>query len=105
MIFGLFEDKPEKFVLIQTSAPKDLSAFVGDYYSAELDATWQLRIQEGQLTAHVKHNDSPEMTLRPITEDTFALEGGSFHFEHQAGRPARAFLTVERIRNIEFVRN
>lgn len=105
MIFDLFEDKPEKYVLIQTSAPKDLSAFVGDYYSGELDATWQLGIQDGQLTAHVKHSDNPAMTLRPITEDTFTLEGGSLHFERQAGRPARALLTVDRIRNIEFVRH
>jgi CubicO group peptidase (beta-lactamase class C family) len=105
MVFALFEDKAEKYALIQTNAPKDLSAFVGDYYSAELDATWQLRIQEGQLTAHVKHSDNPAMTLRPVAEDTFTLEGGSLHFENQAGRPARAFLTVDRIRNIEFIRN
>lgn len=103
--FGLFEDKPEKYTLIQTSAPKDLSTFVGDYYSPELDATWQLRILEGQLTAHVKHSDNPAMTLRPVTEDTFTLEGGSFRFENQAGSRKRAILTVDRIRNIEFIKN
>jgi len=107
MVFGLglFEDKPEKYTLIETSAPKDLSTFVGDYYSPELDATWQLRILDGQLTAHVKHSDNPAMTLRPVTEDTFTLEGGSFRFENQAGSRKRAFMTVDRIRNIEFIKN
>jgi len=105
MVLGLSRDKPEMYTLIQTSAPKDLSSFVGDYYSPELDATWQLRILDGQLTAHVKHSDNPAMTLRPVTEDTFTLEGGSFRFENQAGGRKRAILTVDRIRNIEFIKN
>lgn len=104
MVFGLFEDKLENYMLIHTTASHDLSAFVGDYYSLELDATWQLRIQEGELSAHVKHSDNPAMMLRPVAEDTFTLEGGSFHFERKAGKLSRALLTVDRIRNIEFVR-
>jgi CubicO group peptidase (beta-lactamase class C family) len=104
MVFGLFEDKPETFNLIQTSAPKDLSTFAGDYYSPELDSTWQLRVADGQLTMHVKHSDNPATTLRPVTENTFTLESGSLRFETQSGVPKRAFLTVDRIRNIEFSR-
>jgi CubicO group peptidase (beta-lactamase class C family) len=100
-----FEDKPEKFTLIQTSAPKDLSAFVGDYYSPELDAIWQLRVQDGELTAHVRHSDNGPMTLRPVTEDTFTLEDGALRFEAESGIPKRAFLTVDGIRKIEFIRN
>lgn len=104
MVFGI-EDKPETYNLIQVSAPKDLSPFSGDYYSPELDATWQLRVQNGELTAHVKHSDSPAVTLRPVSADTFTLEGGSLRFESRDGRPVRAFLTVDRIRNIEFTKN
>lgn len=104
MIFGLFEDKPETFHLIQTRAPKDLSTFAGDYYSPELDAIWQLRVQDGQLTAHVKHSDNPPTTLRPVTENTFTLESGALRFDSQSGVPKKAFLTVDRIRNIEFIR-
>ncbi|HEV2400031.1 MAG TPA: serine hydrolase domain-containing protein [Candidatus Sulfotelmatobacter sp.] len=105
MVFGI-EDKPETYNLIQVSAPTDLSSFAGDYYSPELDATWQLTVQNGELKTHVKHSDSPAMTLRPVSDDTFMLlEGGSLRIENQGGRPARAFLTVDRIRNIEFTRN
>ena len=104
MIFGLFEDKPEKYTLIHTSAPKDLSPFVGDYYSPELDATWQLRLQEGQLTVEVKHSDNPPTTLRPVSENTFTLESGVLRFETRSGVPHSAFLTVDRIRNMEFFR-
>jgi CubicO group peptidase (beta-lactamase class C family) len=104
MVFGLFEDKPEKYTLIQTSAPKDLSPFVGDYYSPELDAIWQFRLQGGQLTEQVKHSDNPPTTLRAISENTFTLESGALRFETRSGVPNRAFLTVDRIRNIEFFR-
>jgi CubicO group peptidase (beta-lactamase class C family) len=104
MIWGLFGDKPEKYTLIQTSAPKDLSTFVGNYYSPELDATWQLRLENGQLTVHVKHSDNPPITLRPVSENTFTLESGVFRFKTRSGVPNSAFLTVDRIRNIEFFR-
>jgi CubicO group peptidase (beta-lactamase class C family) len=104
MIFGPSEDKPEKYTLIHASAPKDLSTFVGDYYSPELDATWQLRLQDGQLTARVKHSDNPPTTLRPVTENAFTLESGVLRFETRSGVPSRALLTVDRIRNIEFLR-
>lgn len=101
----LASEKAEKYSLIQTYAPKDLGGFAGDYYSFELDATWQLRLRDGKLTAHVKHSDSPEVTLDPVTDNTFTIEGGSLRFENEAGSPKRAFLTVDRIRNIEFEKN
>ena len=101
----LATEKAEKYTLVQTRAPKDLAQFTGDFYSLELDATWQLRVQDGQLTARVKHSDSPDITLRPINETTFTLEGGSLRFGDNGGSPKRAFLTVDRIRNIEFVKN
>jgi hypothetical protein len=105
MVIALLPENPQKFALLETHAPKDLAQFAGDYYSAELDATWQLRVQDGQLTAHVKHSDSPAMTLSPVTEDTFTLEGGSLRFDTQGSGPRRAYLIFSRIRNIEFVRN
>jgi hypothetical protein len=98
-------ERLEKYTLVPTRAPKDLAQFTGDFYSAELDAIWQLRVREGQLIAHVKHSDSPEITLRPVNEATFTLEGGSLRFENDSAGPKRAFLTVDRIRNIEFVKN
>jgi len=105
MVIALLPENPQKFALLETHAPKDLAQFAGDYYSAELDATWQLRVQDGQLTAHVKHSDSPPMTLSPVAEDTFTLEGGSLRFDTQGSGPRRAYLIFSRIRNIEFVRN
>lgn len=105
MVVETADEKPVKFSLIQTRAPQDIGQFVGDYYSAELDATWQLRMKDGQLTARVKHSDASSMTLLPVSVDTFTLEGGSLRFELQGGVPSRAFLTVSRIRNVEFVKS
>jgi len=105
MVMALNPEDPQKFLLLDTHTPKDLSQFTGDYYSVELDATWQLRVQDGQLTAHVRNSDSPAMTLSPVSEDTFTLEGGSLRFEPQgSGTKRRALLTVSRIRNISFVK-
>lgn len=101
MVFALVEEDPSEFKKLETHAPKDLTQFAGDYYSAELDAIWQLQVKDGQLTAHVKHSDSPAMTLRPVDDSTFTLEGGSLRFETAE---KRALLTVSRIRNIEFVK-
>ncbi len=98
-------EKLEKYIRIQTHTPKDLAPFTGDFYSSELDATWQLRVHAGQLTAHIKHSDSPDINLLPIDDHTFTIEGGSLGFEDVDGAPAkRGFLTVDRIRNIEFVK-
>jgi CubicO group peptidase (beta-lactamase class C family) len=105
MVVEIDGEKPVKFALIQTHAPKDLREFVGDYYSSELDTTWQLRVKDGQLAAQVKHSDAPSMTLQPVEPDTFTLESGSLRFEIHGGVPKRAFLTVSRIRNVEFVKN
>jgi CubicO group peptidase (beta-lactamase class C family) len=101
MVFALIEEDPVEFKKLETHAPKDLAQFTGDYHSAELDAIWQLQVKDGQLTARVKHSDSPAMTLLPVDDNTFTLEGGSLRFESGA---RRAFLTVSRIRNIEFVK-
>jgi len=101
MVLALVEENPSEFKKLDTHAPKDLAQFTGDYHSAELDAIWQLLVKDGQLTAHVKHSDSPAVTLRPVDDSTFMLEGGSLRFETGA---KRAFLTVSRIRNIEFVK-
>jgi hypothetical protein len=105
MVMALNPEDPRKYALLNARAPKDLGQFTGDYYSAELDATWQLRVKDGQLIAQVKHSDAPSMTLQPVEPDTFTLEGGSLRFEIHGDAPKRAFLTVSRIRNVEFVKN
>lgn len=105
MVVEIPGEESVKFAMIQTRAPKDLGQFVGDYYSFELDATWQFRVKDGKLTAQVKHSDTPSMTLQSVGPETFTLEGGSLRFEINGGVPKRAFLTVSRIRNVEFVKN
>ena len=101
MVVALIAENPSEFKKLETHAPRDLAPFTGDYHSADLDATWQLQIKNGQLTVHVQHSDSPEMALLPVDDNTFTVEGGSLRFETGA---KRAFLTVSRIRNIEFVK-
>jgi len=104
MTLNLLGEKTDKYSLVATNEPKDLRPYVGDYYSAELDATWQLQLQDGKLSVRVKHSPNPATPLRPISDETFLLEGGSLRFPAAGAGPNRALLTVSRIRNVEFVR-
>ena len=104
MVLEFDSDKPQTLNWVNVRAAKDVGQFAGDYYSSELDATWELREEEGQLKARVKHGAAPASVLRPIDENLFLLEGGSLQFEKRSGERMRALLSVDRIRNVEFVK-
>lgn len=102
MIFDLKLGKPRTYVRIETSDVRDLSRYVGDYYSPELDAIWLIRLKEGALTARPQHNPGSEMPLDGIGDGLFLLQGGTLQFATGKDGNARAMLSVARIRNIEF---
>jgi len=104
MVLEFGSDKPQTYAWVAVKPAKDVAQFAGDYYSAELDATWELRMEAGQLKARVKHGNGPVTTLSPIDEDLFLLEGGSLQFEKRPGQHTGALLSVDRIRNVEFVK-
>jgi hypothetical protein len=104
MVLDQSDEKPKSFTRVPTEKPKELSVFAGDYYSPELDATWEIRFTEGQLMAHVKHDPGPALPLEAISQNLFLVAGGSMQFDMQAGQRSRAFVSIARIRNLEFVR-
>jgi len=104
LVLALDADKPQTLEWVPVRPAKNLAQFAGDYYSAELDATWELRVEEGQLKVRVRHSAAPATELRSIGENLFLTEGGSLQFEKRSGERRRALLSVDRIRNVEFVK-
>lgn len=79
------------FSRIQTAAPTvaQLNGFAGDYYSADLDATYQFSVRDGQLTAHIVNGRSfPNgIGFQPVLADEFVAidERMVVRFTHDAG--------------------
>jgi CubicO group peptidase (beta-lactamase class C family) len=80
----------------------ELAAYAGDYRSAELDATYQLRVDDGSLTLH--RNWSPAVRLNPLVRDEFESgELGTLVFSRDAdARVSGLSVFAGRIRNLRF---
>jgi hypothetical protein len=83
-------------------AERDLADYAGTYESTELDATYQLRVDAGQLTLRNRWN--PKLTLVPLVRDEFDTGGiGTLVFRRDAnGRISGLGLFDDRIRNVVF---
>ena len=83
-----------------------LAAYVGDYHSPELDATYQVRLDDDQLVLHHwRHGDFP---LETLTDDMFTSSAwwlGSVEFERDESGAVRGFrASSDRVRNLAFHR-
>jgi CubicO group peptidase (beta-lactamase class C family) len=85
-----------------TPSGADLAAFAGTYASRELDTTWRLVVEKGQL--FVRHRGLPAEPLTPTVRDTFTLDGMNLAFRRGSGGKASGFtLDAGRVRGVTFV--
>jgi CubicO group peptidase (beta-lactamase class C family) len=81
----------------------ELKAYVGRYYSEELDVTYQLVVEEGKLFVRYRH--APDEPLRASGRDKFHVGSLQLEFERNASKEVVAFkVQTDRVRNIRFVR-
>jgi len=86
-----------------TPAAADLAAFAGTYASRELDTTWRLVVEKGQL--FIRHRGIPAQALTPTVRDAFTLEGMNLVFRRGGGGKASGFtLDAGRVRGVVFAR-
>ncbi len=79
----------------------ELAEFSGEYYSAELDASWELSIREGQLYIE----DGPEQPLQPTVKDEFTLAGMTLMFERDRRGDISAIVAdAGRVRGLRLIR-
>lgn len=93
-------------------APEELRGYAGGYYSAELDATWPLVVENGRLApqgpalAYLESEGGGEAdsALLPAMKDAFTLGGGAFlrFTRDPSGRITGFDLSASRMRGIRF---
>jgi CubicO group peptidase (beta-lactamase class C family) len=100
------DEKPERFSKLpkpENLTEEALAAYCGDYYSSELDITYQIRLADGQLW--VKPGYAQAECLRQGATDQFTGQQIDLRFERNiAGQPERFYLGAGRQRELEFIR-
>lgn len=98
--------KPESFEAVEKASPSaaELGAYAGRYFSEELDATYTVARDAGNLTVRVDYGQS--RPLRPTYRDAFAVPGGlQMEFTRDAQGQVTGFaVQAGRVRDIRFVR-
>jgi CubicO group peptidase (beta-lactamase class C family) len=95
-------------VFDRISSPKesqpDLSAYVGDYWSAELETFLKIHLRDGQLVLELhRHGDFP---LRYVTRNIFATASSEYWwFEVKFQRDSKETVTGLRLNTLHFKRH
>jgi len=97
--------RPEHYhkIAFSPASAAQLAAYVGDYHSDELDATYSVALEGDQLC--LRRRFAPPTALRPTTPDAFAARNFALQFTHDAANRVDAFVLCDgRDRNLRFVR-
>lgn len=86
------------------AAKEQLAEYTGNYYSAELDTGYSVRLENDKLV--VINKSGPQRPLLPTFRDGFTLlSGARFNFSRDAeGRVTSFVVQAGRTRNLRFVR-
>lgn len=83
--------------------PKNLTVYVGTYYSSELLATYRLTVEEGQIQLRPRYE--PALALEPEAPDKFKAGPLEFTFSRDRQGAVSGFvLDAGRVKNITFAR-
>jgi hypothetical protein len=86
-----------------TLTEAELQDHFGEFFSPELDVTYTLQMEEGDLAVSVRPPDL--LTLTPVEKDVFRASGVTFRFERNAAGEVTGFqLDAGRVRNLRFQR-
>jgi CubicO group peptidase (beta-lactamase class C family) len=98
-------ERPETLEAVAPFSPSavELPAFTGDFYSDELDVTWNLSMEENRLILRI--GKTRARPLQPTFRDAFIGQGIQLIFARDAQGKAKAFtIQAGRVRNIRFER-
>lgn len=97
--------KPAFFTLTELVTPDaaQLAEYAGDYYSEELNATYQLTVAEAKLM--LRRKTTPQRALFPTIKDEFRVEDLILTFTRSdQQRPVGFTLNAGRVKNLRFVK-
>ncbi len=80
----------------------ELTDFVGDYYSKELDVTYQIQLKDGSLNVQVGNNEP--IPLKVSANDQLSFYGIVSDFTRQAGQITGFKMSAGRVKNLAFTK-
>jgi CubicO group peptidase (beta-lactamase class C family) len=90
-------------IVVESITPAHINAYVGEYYSNELNVLYKVLLDEGQL--FIKRGYAPKVALQPITREIFLSYDLDFQFEYNEQNQVCTFrLGSGRVRNIRFIK-
>jgi CubicO group peptidase (beta-lactamase class C family) len=95
-----------RFTVVDPSA-EQLRELTGSYFSPELDVTWPVTLESGQLVLNKGAGKDEDISgkLEPAMSDTFTAGSGLVHFTRDAsGRVTGFDVSASRMRGIRFDR-
>jgi CubicO group peptidase (beta-lactamase class C family) len=78
----------------------NLTDYIGDFYSEEIDATHLLFLEDGQLKVKIANNEA--LALAPNKIDTFYSDGYFVHFSRTNGKVSGFKLKAGWVTNLKF---
>jgi hypothetical protein len=107
MIVDVYDGEPVVYDAVElvSPSPAELEAYLGTYFSEELDYKWVLRITNDGLTMWDPRTWG-ELALTPLVRDVFQLNLGlifTFARDDQ-GRVVSFMVDAGELRNVQFVR-
>ena len=102
--WGLGKPVTLEAIQVVSPTPAELKEYVGGYYSDELQATYNVLLQDGKLT--VKRKNAPPELLEPTLRDQFSSTRKSFKFIRNNENQVTGFTlnAGRRVMNVHFVR-
>ena len=79
---------------------KTMQEYVGEYYSEEVEAKFNVLMKNGKLVLIQK--PKRELQLTPTYKDGFESLAGTIYFEREKNKVINFKISVERARNVEF---
>lgn len=105
LIEGKIIDAFEKYNTI-TYTTEELSEFVGNFYSEELQTIYKLKLIDNTLT--IWHHKMGNITLNPIKKDNFSSNGWQFRFIQMVRDQNNTIIAIkvstDRAKNINFIK-
>ncbi len=95
-------DMPASKLEAPDLTPDQLNQYVGDYYSDELSATYQISLEGNQLYLKVEYN--PKAVLSPVRQDEFSSRFAIFFQSNRKGEITGFEIDAGRVQNLKFIK-
>ena len=107
MLLNVYEvgKEPRIYTSSKVKVPDDqqLSEYQGQFFSEELQVTFEIRLEEGKL--RFVHKKASQVPFKPLYMDFFQIGSLRVHFVRNEGKEITGFfLDAGRVKNLRFTK-